>query len=72
MAGSLSSSDAQLRDAWTDLARLKAAVELAKTDVATARLELAQAHAALADVIRLTRLCALNRLADHRRGQASQ
>jgi hypothetical protein len=56
-AANLSWSHAELPDAYADLARLKAAVELAKNDLAAARRKLLQAHAALAYARRLTRLC---------------
>jgi hypothetical protein len=58
MVSRLSTSDAQLRDAWADLAGLKAAVDLAKEDLARAQRQLAEAQAALADARHLTRLFA--------------
>jgi hypothetical protein len=56
MTSKLSRSNAELRDAWTDLAHFKAAVDLAKKDLAAAQLQLVEARAALADAMRLTRL----------------
>ena len=47
----------ELRDARADLTYFKAAVELATKDLAAARRQLLEAHGALADARRLTRLC---------------
>ena len=47
----------ELRDAWADVTRFKAAVELAKRDLVSARLQLIEAHAALAEARRLTQVC---------------
>jgi hypothetical protein len=63
MARNRSRSDDELRDAWADLAYFQAAVYRAKEDVVCAQLQLVDAHAALADANRLTRLSSLTRIA---------
>ena len=59
-----------LADAWMDIAQLKAAVDIAKEEVAQARLQLVKAQAALADATRLTQRYASGQVTSgaHQRG----